>query len=541
MKKSELLTLLDEELMEKLFGFCYVRTNDSYAARDLCSDIVWALVKTAGVQEDVEEPYAFIWRVARNVYADYSMKKRRHRERFYQGDADDVFAGIADEEIQDDDMQLLEAVYRCIAFLTRAYREVMILYYLDGCSTAQIAKLQHTSETAVRQRLFSARQKVKSEVENMIKTKNRPVVLDKIDYRILGNGEPDWGDPSGFCKRQLSRHIVWLCRKKNMSTAAVAEQLHVPTVYVEEELEILAKGANGQYGLLRRLDNGRYTTNFVLLDKDEMAQVRAVYEEQLMQICDVIEAFVRENREEYLAFPYINRKPEWNLILWQQLRPLTDAFPDSVKDELRARYFAGIEESARPYSVFGFVYDGKDYGCGWNSMSASNICGYSKVFFSNIAIKRIKAHLYWGGDMANDLTFQMGLRAIDGLAVNTLSESEREHAARAIECGYLYREDNMLYTKFLVSEMKDIERLFDITKRLQHGYFDEAVRKTAEKMARLIEKILPEHLLGDWRFVNDLASLPMIDAIVEELIARGVLVPPEDGIGAEGCWASVEK
>ena len=160
MKKSELLTLLDEELMEKLFGFCYVRTNDSYAARDLCSDIVWALVKTAGVQEDVEEPYAFIWRVARNVYADYSMKKRRHRERFYQGDADDVFAGIADEEIQDDDMQLLEAVYRCIAFLTSAYREVMILYYLEGFKTGEISQILEIPETTVRTRLKRGREKL---------------------------------------------------------------------------------------------------------------------------------------------------------------------------------------------------------------------------------------------------------------------------------------------------------------------------------------------------------------------------------------------
>lgn len=33
--------------MEKLLGFCYTRTNDSYEAQELCSDVIFALVKAA--------------------------------------------------------------------------------------------------------------------------------------------------------------------------------------------------------------------------------------------------------------------------------------------------------------------------------------------------------------------------------------------------------------------------------------------------------------------------------------------------------------
>ena len=47
MKKQELLNYFDDELLDKLFGFCYARTNDSCEAQELCSDIVFALVKTA--------------------------------------------------------------------------------------------------------------------------------------------------------------------------------------------------------------------------------------------------------------------------------------------------------------------------------------------------------------------------------------------------------------------------------------------------------------------------------------------------------------
>ena len=48
MVKRELLETINDELLEKLYGFCYARTNDSYEAEDLCSDIVLAIIKAAG-------------------------------------------------------------------------------------------------------------------------------------------------------------------------------------------------------------------------------------------------------------------------------------------------------------------------------------------------------------------------------------------------------------------------------------------------------------------------------------------------------------
>ena len=268
MKKQELLKYFDDELLDKLFGFCYARTSDSYEAEELCSDIIFALVKSANTDGEIESIYPFIWRVARNVYADFSNKRRQHTEVFYDGDAEEIFAFIADEDDSDDSRERLSAIYRRIAFLTAAYREVMILFYLEGLSTAEIANRQKISEGAVRQRLFSARQKIKSEVEEMADTYNKPVSLDKINFVFWGTGSPDWGDPSTVCYRTLSNHIVWLCHKKPMSAAEIAEALNVPTLYVEEELEILRRGANGKYGLLRRLDNGKYAINFVLFDKE---------------------------------------------------------------------------------------------------------------------------------------------------------------------------------------------------------------------------------------------------------------------------------
>ena len=159
----------------------------------------------------------------------------------------------------------------------------------------------------------------------------------------------------------------------------------------------------------------------------------------------------------------------------------------------------------------------------------------------NIYITRIQKHFGCGLNVSEDPQIQLALRAIDGLDVSTLSEADKEHAAKAIECGYLYRDGDMLYTKILVCSMKDSDRLFEISKGLCKGFFEEDAKIVAEKIATLIKKVVPEYLLGEWRLANRLANMPVLDAVVEVLIDKGILTPPENGIGAEGCWMSVMK
>lgn len=541
MKKQDLLKYFDDNLLDKLFGFCYARTNDSYEAEELCSDIIYSLVKAANSDGEIESVYPFIWRVARNVYADFSDNRRKRTETIYEGDSEEILLSAAEEDTSDDTAELLTSVYRRIAFLTKAYREVMIMFYIDGLSTAQIAKAQGTSEGAIRQRIFSARQKIKSEVEEMGETYNKPVALDKIDYVIWGTGSPAWGDPRNVCTRMFSNHIVWLCHKKPMSASEIAEELNVPTIYVEEELEILRKGENGKYGFLRRLENGKYALNFILLDKDVFEKANAIYTEQLPKICETISNYIEEHKAEYLAFPYLNKKVDMNLILWQQVYHIADAFSYCVQRALGKNHFADVEKTDRPFSVFGYVDNGKYYGGGWDGVNAQNVCGFSNVHLDNIYITRIKKHFSCGLNVSNDTQIQLALRAIDGLDVTLLSEKEKEHAAKAIECGYLYRDGDMLYTKILVNALSDRDRLFDISNALQNGYFDADAEIVAAKVAELIKKSVPDYLLGEWRLANNLASMPILDAVVECLIEKGVLTPPEDGIGAEGCWMSVEK
>ena len=364
--------------------------------------------------------------------------------------------------------------------------------------------------------------------------------LDNIDFVFWGTGNPGWGDPRHVCTRQFSRHIVWLCRKKPRSASEIATELNVPTVYVEEEMEILTKGENGEYGLLRRLDNGKYVINFILLEKDVFEKATALYTARIPRICDVITEHIEKHKEEYLAFPYLNKKVDLNLILWQQVKHLATIYSNNVVWYLEQKYFKDIRKTDRPLTVFGYEDNGKYYGVGCDGADAYNVCGYSVVHVENIYITRIRKHFDCSVDVSNDPQLQLAIRAIGGLSVEALTERDKEHAAKAIECGYLYREGNMLYTRILVSDLKD-RHLFDLSYRLNAGSFAKEAEATADKLAALFKKAIPDYLMGEWVYANSLANAPVLDAVVECLIEKGLLVPPENGVGAEGCYMFVQK
>ena len=557
MKKSELLRIIDQSLLDNLYGFCYHRTPSSHAAEELCSDIVFELVKTANAEGEIgeDELYAFIWRVARNTYADWSTRQNRRASRSIADDADTILALLSDEEDTEEreaaerDREALRAVYRQLANLSHAYRTVMIAYYLDGQSVRQIAERIGAAENTVRQRLFAARETLRKEVTTMENTNmNKPISLRHLELILWGNGDPTSGDPRSLVERQLSRHILWLCRKKEMTAREIAEELNVPMIYIEEELELQTRGVGDtHYASLRRLENGRYISNFPLLSREEYLEGHAIYEKHYPALCDAIQKFIRDPKiaRQYFDFPYLNRKHDetLHLIWWQHIPVLAYKLGDMVEELLREKYFADVAPSKRLFHLFGYEYKetGKLEGfCGWDGITAKNICGYRHVKVENLYTPHLQPHFHCGHDIANDEKLQLAIRAIDGLPVSELNEDEQEQAARAIECGYLMREEDTLYTRILVMNREDAERVYliDHDFREQLGPLAEEV---AGEVAAWLRSVLPAHLLPDYLKVASLGSASVVHAVFEDLLSRGLLEAPERGIGAEGCWMTVEK
>ncbi|MBR5870739.1 MAG: RNA polymerase sigma factor, partial [Clostridia bacterium] len=290
MNRQHLLNCIDKTMLDNLYGFCYRRTSDHYEADELCSDILLAVAAASARGGEISDPTAFLWKIAHNVYADFSERRRKRAETEGLLDPDITPDDVADEDEEEIAAlrdERLSAIYRQIAFLGRAYRDVMIAFYLDGIPIAEIAKRENTSVGAIKQRLFSAREKIKGEVTTMTTVNEKAMKLQPMHWNIWGTGNPNTGEAAAHCNRQFSRHLVWLCRKQARTAKELSELLCVPMSYVEEELEIQRFGRSG-YGMLRMTEDGKYISNVILFDRAEIAAAQKIYLDRIPALCDAI-------------------------------------------------------------------------------------------------------------------------------------------------------------------------------------------------------------------------------------------------------------
>lgn len=547
MKTNETLKLLDDkDFLDKIYHFSYHRCNTSFEAEDLCSDIILAVISAIHKQECIENFYAFVWTIARRVYADHCEKRNAERQVFSIENSDLMLASKENEieEFVEEaaEQEQISRIFKEIAFLSKAYREVMVMFYIDELKVKEIATRLNINETTVKQRLFSARNSVRKEVETM---SERTYVLKPIKLAISGTGNPCGNDPRSKTERMFSQNLIYLCKDKPKSAKELSEELCVPMPYIEEELEIQCHGENGKYGMLRKLENGKYAVNIHLVDYDEYDQANKIYEKHLPEFCEVIKNTLKQNEEKILSFPFLSEQKDLRFIMWSLISRTVWDFEERINKVLAEKYFSDIVPVNRTFSCVAVAYTDEQYPefdfYGSDGIDATSIGGYKSVFASNIYGKRIDKHFHCGHNLSHDPKLLMVLRAIGGIAIDDLSESEKEIAAKALECGYLRKNGNIIEPKIIVIDRKNDMDFYNLSFDFNNdmGTFIEQI---AAELSVFMRTHIPEHLMNEYQIYTGLiAGVRILAKAIEECINEGLLVEPENKVGAEGVLMIVER
>ena len=535
---NEVLNLLNKkDFLGSLYGFAYKRTNNSYEAEDLCSDIILAIISAVRKNSEINNPHAFIWTVARRVYADYSEKRRLSANAGVAVEFSDEVLNVRfepiDEYIENENDKLqLRRIMREIMFLSKIYRDVCVMYYLDEMRISDIAKRLDINENTVKQRLHSARETIKKGVEKM---ENTNLTLKPIDIAYIGNGNPVGNDPREVAERSFSKNLVYLCKDTERSIKEISEMLGVPMPFVEEEVNIQVHGKNGYYGLLKKTDGGKYISNFIIVDYDDYMKVNEMYRKNTDIIAQKFNAYLKKNEQKILDMPFLNKQTDVRFIAWSLISRVNWWFTGNVKERITEKYFSDVTPTKRDFFTFGIAvkegqhYDIGFYGCDGND--AYDIDEYADISISNIYGRRIKRHFSCGHNVSQDKQLRLTIRAIKGLPLSSLSEDERETAAKAIESGYIKKENDTLYPKILVSETEGIYG--DII----NGFISETnelIEPVVDEMYKFIKKYVPKHLMGEYGLFVRQTSAGLLDGMIEKCIELGTLVPPEKTPSAEG-------
>ena len=546
MKTNEILQLIGEQaFLDKVYQYAYRRCNTSHEAEDLCSDIILAVISAVHKQEHIDNFYAFVWTIARRVYADFSEKRSRAQQTVSIENEELTLPAKANEIDQfieeTAQREELRRIFREIAFLSKAYREVMVLYYLDEMKVADIARKLGISESAVKQRLFSARNTVRKEVETM---SERNLSLKPMTLMFLGTGNPIDNDPTCWAKRILSQNLVYACKDTAKSAKELSEELCVPMLYIENELEFQVYGMNGSYGLLRK-EGDKYIANIIIAQEDELNAASSIYTKHVDTFVARLRRYLAKNEERFLQFPYLSEQTDLRFVLWSLISECAWFANKRVTNILETEYFKGVKQPDRPYTVVAIANDHfahqdlSFYGCDGNS--TYDFCGYSYVNIRNIYGYRMDAHYHCGHHLPKDSKLTLTVKAIGGLSVADLSDEQKEIAAKAIECGFLRKVGDVLEPRIVAIEKKD----GDAFGKLLQGYhdsLDDICHQIAQELYEYMVAHIPKHLLGEWKFYAQLiAGARTVHALIEKCIEEDLLTIPENRIGPEGVLLVVEK
>jgi RNA polymerase sigma-70 factor (ECF subfamily) len=142
----------------KMYNFAYVRTGDSHLAEEVASEVFAAAVRGISRYRDTGAPIgAWLYRIARNITADYLDRRRRRPLVPLEGvqvELDSWTPGVEDAA----------DLARGIARLTVEQQEVIALRFFTDCSLQEAAAalgksvgavklLQHRALAALRKRM----------------------------------------------------------------------------------------------------------------------------------------------------------------------------------------------------------------------------------------------------------------------------------------------------------------------------------------------------------------------------------------------------
>jgi RNA polymerase sigma-70 factor (ECF subfamily) len=153
--ESAAFGLLYDRHVAAIYRYVYYRVRDDAEAEDLTSDVFMRALKAIPRYEPRQAFLAWLYRIARNAVIDRSRKGNR------QVAFEDALQHPGVDKVVEPDVELLthsdnSMLRLALAKLTPLQQEVVVLRFLEGYSTQEIARLIGKNEGTVRGIQFRA-------------------------------------------------------------------------------------------------------------------------------------------------------------------------------------------------------------------------------------------------------------------------------------------------------------------------------------------------------------------------------------------------
>lgn len=540
----------DTSFLDTLYGWVYNRAYNRGEVDDIVHDIVIALL-VASQYHDTDYTYAYVWKTAENVHANHERKKYRSSRNVQELDEfcvntsvslhDDSFEEKLIGRIVDADMY--EKIMRETAFLSKIYRDVMVMYYFHELPVAEIAKRLDIPENRVKQRLFSAREKIKNNLSGKVLNGNKMntnTMIQPYQMSFCGSGNPmETAIYKGFSRSMFEQNIVIACRDKAKTPSEIASETGIPTAYVENALN------NMSDEIIKKCGDDKYIANILVVDAKVRKEANAIMEKVASDyVGDVLENWIYANGNDKKILETLDKsgvQHPLEYILWSVIPRIADQFEYAIENDV-IKSFDNVEKDVREYYVLATYHkpderDESDVLYGWNGQgwSDKNVARFSD-FTGGKRFGQSVNRFYAAYDASPEL--MMAYKVKGGFKISEVSEDDRAAVSRAEELGYIKKDGDKYYPNMLMEKDGDIAT-FSSAKEV----WDTAKKyagKCSDDIKKLAEKYVPKHMYMHMKFFIGNITGSMRHYVIEEAIKRGALYQPEP-TGTEGIWCTIKE
>ncbi len=483
MYKSEnnldrLINEFTENYMGKIFYFALKKTGNISEAEDLAQNITLVVITELRKGNIPDNFSAWTWRIARNIYSHWAIKKHKNNERV-SGDP------IEDLEIMDDSVSPVENIIhneemmflrRELAFCSGEYRNLIVAYYFENKRISEIAADFSLSEETVKKRLQRARKNLKEGMNMAREFGKRSYNPENIHF--TSDGSQPSGLPWSAVERMIPKNILMEASNNPSTLEELSVELGIALPYMEE-VDILHRAT-----LLEKIGD-KYITNFFILDRECRLDIFHALRSASRERSQFIKQFVENNISEIRNLGIIGNHLDNNTMKWWLIPWLTDKF---VVESIRRKENGMMNHPKRANGEgWGFI------GYELINLPEEIFCGHNGHGEERNTFWAYKFGDYGMLHQCGEITQIQALLLIDCVKCNrntaSFSNNEREIWAQ-IEGKFAHSDENgNIISDVIVATYDDFKAIKKMVKEFK-GYdnFIKNISETYDKIENIFKK-----------------------------------------------------
>ena len=501
------------EYFERVYYYCLKKTGNETEAAELSQDIALGIIEQLRRGACPDSFSGWVWQIVRNIYAGWATEKHKTRERLSDTDISEFEipdnSDFVSDIIREDD---IAAIRREMAFILSEYRNVLMMYYVQNRRVCDIAKNLGIPEGTVKTRLFRARQKLKEGMYMAREFGKRSYNPERLSF--LASGSQPSGLPWGAVQRKIPVNILCEANNNPSTVEELAIELGIAAPYMEEEVDILEKSE-----LLRKLDDGKYITNFFIAPSECIEEVNELCEDfaydNYKKFWQVASDFVAKHYAEFIGESTMSEQDATMFFFLKLVTTVKETVDGDVWGRFKRRDggnwgFIGYEQGARR---------GRINACGFGDNGAiiSNDCNKLHlrcyVDVNGMFGKRIyKDRCYVRSD---DLP---AIRELvkNGYGTEGFTDSQKNILDRFCDNGYFIKDGDRYKPTILIFEGDKLSELINLMiceYREEYDALVAAMRKLHNDTVGVISKYSVPYLKDDFDYYVSMMLYGMRDCV----------------------------